>query len=44
MNITDKIRTGRFYHGLANAKLGQGMEQESFAYLEKAREYVSLPE
>jgi hypothetical protein len=38
----DEIRTGRFYHGLANAKFGQGLEQESFEYLEKAREYAFI--
>lgn len=41
MACADGGRTGRFYHGLANVKLGQGMEQESFEYLERAREYVS---
>jgi hypothetical protein len=39
--LADNIRTGRFYHGLANTKLALGMEQESFDYLEKAREYAS---
>ncbi|KAK9776213.1 putative NB-ARC domain-containing protein [Seiridium cardinale] len=41
-NDRESFITGRFYHGLANVKLGQGLEQASFKYLERARDHYKM--
>jgi Tetratricopeptide repeat len=40
--VNSFCRTGRFYHGLGNVKLAQGLHDESFNYYEKAQKHYKV--